>query len=166
MKELLILRHAKSSWKRQGLIDHLRPLNHRGLRDAPRVGRWIKAKRLQPDIVLCSDATRARSTLELVAAEWKEASPVRELHSLYLASPATYLEQLSSLDETHRRAMVVGHNPGLEELNLLLTGQEEFLPTAALVHIRLGVRRWRDIQLKTRGELVNLWRPKELPPEV
>ena len=163
MKQLFVIRHAKSSWKHEGLTDHERPLNARGERDAPRMGERLRDADLLPDRILSSDAVRARQTALIVRESAGCTAPLLLLRELYLAAPETYLAHLSRLDATVRRAMVVGHNPGLEELTRLITGQDEALPTAALVHVRLDASTWSDLALAApRGDLLELWRPKEI----
>jgi len=162
MKTLLILRHAKSSWKRRDRPDHDRPLNKRGQRDAPRVGRRLRDEDLTPDLILASTAKRAHDTAEAVA----EASGYEgeiEFHSeLYLADPEAYLRALRNVSDDYRCVMVIGHNPGLEELVETLTGEAEAMPTAALAQVELPLERWRDVNDETEGRLVNVWRPKEM----
>jgi phosphohistidine phosphatase len=164
--QLLILRHAKSSWSHPELEDHDRPLNKRGLRDAPRMGRWIREQKLEPDLVLSSSAVRAYSTARLALEAARCKAEVRLEPELYLAAPATYLEHLSRLSDAHRRVMVVGHNPGLEELLHLLTGAEDAMPTAALADVRLSAASWSVVDGRTRGTLAGYWRPKTLPADV
>lgn len=162
MKTLLILRHAKSSWADPGLADHDRPLNERGKRDAPRMGKLIADQGLQPDIVLSSDAKRARSTSKRVIEAGKFNCPTQLLEELYLAPPDTYIETLRLLDDSCERVLVVGHNPGLEQLSALLTGGYDTLPTAALVHIEFDVDSWSELGDPPAGRLLGIWRPKEL----
>jgi phosphohistidine phosphatase len=162
MKTLMVLRHAKSSWDEPGLDDHARPLNDRGERDAPRMGRLVRDRDLLPDLILSSDAVRARLTAEAVAAAAGFDGTIQLEPSLYLASAAGILEVLSSIDEDAGRVMIVGHNPGLEELVARLTRGPESLPTASLALITLRIDRWADLTTKTRGTLAGLWRPKEL----
>ena len=162
MKELLILRHAKSSWKEPGLTDHDRPLNGRGRRDAPRIGRLVRDTEILPDVILCSTARRARQTVELLV---EASSCTAEVHSdrgLYLAGPDGYLELSSALPERWERAMVVGHNPGLEELVTLLTGEDATLPTAALARVGLAIESWSELAGGAGGQLLRLWIPREL----
>ena len=85
--------------------------------------------------------------------------------SFYLADPEVYLELLRELGADVRTAMVVGHNPGMEELVELLTGRDEIFPTAALARVELAIDRWVELSPGTRGRLVSLWRPKELPDQ-
>jgi phosphohistidine phosphatase len=163
MKTLLVLRHAKSSWSDSALDDHERPLNERGRRDAPRIGELIRKRRLIPDDVISSDAVRARLTAEAVARSAHYAGDIVLDRHLYLASPAHILSRLATVRDNAETVLIVGHNPGLEELVGQLTGEWEDLPTATLAQIGLPIERWRDLKRSTRGMLVGIWRPKELP---
>jgi phosphohistidine phosphatase len=162
MKTLLILRHAKSSWKKPGLADHDRPLNKRGKRDAPRVGQLIEQEDLVPDLIITSTATRARVTAEVVAENSGYEGEIRPERSFYMGYPEAYLEVLRQLPDEIRTVMVVGHNPGLEELLEELVMEPERLPTAALARVDLPVYSWQELDDEVVGELVNLWRPREL----
>src|SRR5688500_15561286 len=110
MKTLLLLRHAKSSWKDDSLDDHDRPLNERGKQEAPRMGQLLLDEQLLPDIILSSDAKRARRTVEKVcdAAGYRGETVLTS--ELYLANAAGYLKVLSRLPEHVSRVLVVGHN--------------------------------------------------------
>jgi phosphohistidine phosphatase len=162
MKILLILRHAKSSWDDSTLDDHERPLNARGERDAPRMGQFLRAEGLCPDIIVSSDAVRARRTAEIIA---RITGGQLLLDSrLYHASAFEIIDVLRDvIRQDVATVMVVGHNPGLEELIAQLTGARDALPTAALAHIPLSIERWSDLDSSTRGTLRDMWRPKELP---
>ena len=162
MKTLLVLRHAKSSWNDPALDDHERPLNKRGRRDAPRMGELVREYGLIPDVIISSDAVRARLTAEAVAEAARYAGEILLDPHLYLASPADILSLLRTVREKAETVMIVGHNPGLEELVAQLTGERQDLPTAALAQIALPIDQWRDLKLSTRGTLVGLWRPEEL----
>jgi phosphohistidine phosphatase len=162
MKTLLLLRHAKSSWKDDSLADHDRPLNSRGKEDAPRMGRLIAAENLVPDLIVSSTAKRARKTAAAVAEHCGYSSEVRKLDELYLAPPDTYIEMLRRLSDDVRRVVVVGHNPGMQMLVTVLSGAVEEFPTAALAQVELPIDAWSDLMRETRGELVRLWRPREL----
>ena len=162
MKTLLILRHAKSSWEQPGLDDHARPLNARGERDAPRMGRLVRAERLVPDLIISSDAARARATAEAMAEAARYPGTILLEPRLYHASTTEILDVLrTTIDEDVASVMIVGHNPGLEELVARLTGVLETFPTAALAQIRLPIDDWSAITTTTRGTLLGLWRPKE-----
>jgi len=162
MKTLLILRHAKSSWKEQGLTDHDRPLNKRGNRDAPRMGELVREKGLVPDLIISSTAVRARTTAEKVAQACGYDQEIQLEHELYLASSATYQQVLKGLPEGINTVMVVAHNPGLEALLASLTDEMVDMPTAALAEVSLPITSWTQLGSNTKGKLLNLWRPKEL----
>jgi phosphohistidine phosphatase len=161
MKTLLILRHAKSSWKNAGLADHDRPLNKRGQRDAPRVGRRLRDENLTPDLILSSTAKRALDTAEAVAEASGYEGEIESRPDLYMADPEAYLRALRGLSDDFQCVMVIGHNPGLEELLEALTGEAAAMPTAALAHVELPLKRWQDLNDETEGRLVNVWRPKK-----
>lgn len=160
MKELLVLRHAKSSWADGTLPDHDRPLQARGERDAPRMGRLLQAEGLLPDLIVTSTARRARDTAGLAAAAAGYQGEIEETHSFYHASPHAYLDRLRTLPPGVERVLVVGHNPGMEELVEVLTGVQERFPTAALAQVTLPIVSWEDLAFHTEGELLNFWRPK------
>jgi phosphohistidine phosphatase len=162
MKTLLILRHAKSSWKHPELTDHDRPLNKRGKRDAPRIGKLVRDNGLMPDLIMSSTAERARKTAKAVAKASGYKSKIELTPAFYHAGPEAYISALRNLSDDYRRIMVVGHNPGMEELLELLTGRVEVMPTAALALVSLPVTQWRELSHETIGELINLWRPREL----
>ena len=121
MRQLLILRHAKSSWDDRDLSDHARPLNPRGRQAAQAMRATMDTLGLAPDLVLVSTAKRTMQTLEALE-PWPEAPIVDALDSLYLASAATLLAALQAVPETVRSVLIVGHNPGLHELAMLLVG--------------------------------------------
>lgn len=161
MRTLLILRHAKSSWKNSRLADHDRPLNKRGRRDAPRMGQLLRDENLVPDLILTSSAERALATAEAVALACGYQGEVQVTRRLYHAAPETYIELLSHISDEHDRVMVVGHNPGMAELVEVLTGQSQRMPTAALAQVQFSVNGWSELT-GGEGRLVNLWRPKDL----
>ncbi len=161
---LLVLRHGKSSWKDLSLDDYDRPLKKRGKRDAKRVGAFLQEQGLIPDLILTSSAKRARGTAKRVAkgGQFKGKVPIKRDRQLYHAEPETIVEVLQGIDTGHQRVMIVGHNPGLEDLLELLIGEWSRMPTAALAEIRLPIARWRDLNTETRGELGHLWTPDML----
>ena len=161
MKRLLILRHAKSSWANSSISDWQRPLNERGLRDAPRVGEWIREHVLVPDVLITSDAVRARTTAEAVAKAAGYAQDIIVEPSLYHAKPDDLLAVLRGVGNEARTVLVVGHNPGLEELVHQLTGEHHDLPTTALVHISLPIDRWSEIDTASGASIVSAWQPRD-----
>ena len=162
MKTLLIMRHAKSSWKHPERSDYDRPLNRRGKRDAPRMGKFLQQEGLVPDRILTSSAKRARRTANKVAKASGYTRKVKKLETLYDSVPGVYFETLQNLPDKYQRVMVVGHNPTMEQLVHHLTGRIKRMPTAALAHIELPIERWEALDLFTKGTLVNLWTPKTL----
>ncbi|HEX9013214.1 MAG TPA: histidine phosphatase family protein [Anaerolineaceae bacterium] len=162
MKTLLIMRHAKSSWKDKDLKDRKRPLSKRGKRNAPQMGELIKEKELVPQMIISSDTIRSHQTEELFAQTSGFSGEVKYMDKLYMAEADEYLDALKDIPDEMERVMIIGHNPGLESLLPLLTKRVESLPTAAVAHLVLPIEHWKDINKHTKAELVDLWRPKEL----
>jgi phosphohistidine phosphatase len=162
MKTLLLLRHAKSSRKDDDLDDHDRPLNQRGKRDAPRMGRLLRDEKLLPDLILTSSAKRCRKTAEPVIAQSGYRGEARITGELYEADAAQLRQVLSRLTDDPGCVLVIAHNPGMEELLEALVGVYTPLSTAALAHVELPINGWQQIDQQTRGRLVNLWQPREL----
>jgi len=131
---LSLMRHAKSSWKNQNQSDHDRPLNDRGNRDAPDMANRLNARQQIPDVILCSTARRTRETTAHLLIVFGEPAPqVVYSDSLYLASPKGLLTALHDLPDTALHAMIVAHNPGMEELSSLLSGSHsDTMPTCAI----------------------------------
>ncbi|WP_330303000.1 MULTISPECIES: histidine phosphatase family protein [unclassified Streptomyces] len=121
LRRLVILRHAKSAWP-TGVPDHERPLAPRGRRDAPAAGRALAEADCLPDLALCSTAVRARQTWELAAEQWGTPPPVRLDERLYGADVPELLEAVREVPDQVRTLLLIGHNPGLEELVLELAG--------------------------------------------
>lgn len=115
---LVLLRHAKSAWP--DVADHERPLGPRGLRDAPAAGLWLRDTGCVPSLVICSTARRTRETWALAAAQLGASVPVRFDERVYAAEPEELLEVVSEVPEEVRTLLLVGHNPGLEDLALSL----------------------------------------------
>jgi len=162
MKTILLLRHAKSSWKDSDLDDHDRPLNKRGKQEAPRMGQLLRDEQLLPDFILASSAKRCRKTAEHVIHESGYRGETRITGELYEAGSAKLAALLAALPEEFQRVLVIGHNPGLEEFLEQLTGSYSPLTTTALVAVELPIERWREFGAETRGTLIQLWQPREL----
>jgi phosphohistidine phosphatase len=162
VKSLLILRHAKSSWKNYHLADHDRPLKKRGKRDAPRMGEFIRDEGMLPDYIVCSTAKRARDTLDLLVDASGYDGDIEYHRDLYHTDPEDIIEILSDLPDKYQSVMVVGHNPGLEELVEMLSDEWVRLPTAALAQIKLSIEGWDEITEFTEGDLINVWLPRDL----
>lgn len=161
MKTIHLLRHAKSSWKDPGQADFDRPLNGRGEEAAPLIGGFILKKKIRPDLILSSPAERARQTALLVIKSAKLAAELRFDERIYEANTARLLEVVSQIDESVGVALLVGHNPGMEDLVETLTGEKQSMPTAALARIILDIEKWSKVRERT-GQLDWLVTPKEL----
>jgi phosphohistidine phosphatase len=168
--DLLLLRHAKSSWDVPGIQDHDRDLAPRGEQAAPRMGRLLATLGLVPDRVLCSTARRAVRTWELAGAALEPAPEVIHRREVYMAAPGQLLEAIRRHGGTARRLMLIGHNPGLQALGVRLVGEgdaklrarlAEKLPTAALARIGFAAARWDEVAWH-RGRLLGFWRPRDL----
>ena len=161
MKTLLLLRHAKSSSKDNGARDFDRPLNQRGLKAAPVIGRLIRKRKLQPDLVISSPAERARQTIQLVLEAAGLKTELRYDERIYEASAPRLFEIVSQIDDEAGVVMMVGHNPGFEELVEALTGEALSLPTATLACIELDIEKWSKVRAGA-NQLSWLVKPKEL----
>lgn len=148
MKNLLLIRHGKSSWNSPTLSDHDRPLNDRGKHDAPRMGATLAQRGITPDVILSSTAVRAISTAKIVAAELGF-SPDNIITDpdIYLASPGTLIRIAQQIDESTQTALIFGHNPGMHELAIELSGGEyiEHFPTLSVARLELNVEYWGEI---------------------
>lgn len=167
-KVLYLLRHAKSSWAEAGVRDHDRPLNERGRAACRLIAAHLKSKGL-PDAVLCSDARRTRETLERIAADLQWQPRVTHSAQLYLASPAAILRDIRNAPDCHS-LMIVGHNPGIEDLAAELSGKGETaalkalqakFPTGGLARLDLPIAGWPDLS-PGRGRLVEFVTPASL----
>ena len=162
MKELLVLRHAKSGHSNPRLTDHDRPLNQRGLETAPRVGRLLASEDLLPDLVLCSTATRTTQTAALVMEATGADIRTEHLQELYLAPARTILELVVLGGGDADRVMVVGHNPGMENvLDMLGLGMHE-MPTATLAHVRFDIDDWVMATSSSSISLEKIWLARQL----
>jgi phosphohistidine phosphatase len=158
MRTLYLLRHAKSSWADETLPDRLRPLAPRGRRDAKRIAEHMREHGIEPKLVLCSSAERTRETLEFVRPSLGAESTVSLDDGLYAASSDALLERLRAAPEQVASVMLIGHNPGLQDLALRLASAgrdlerlEAKFPTAALATLELAGKSWGDL---SRGDAV------------
>jgi phosphohistidine phosphatase len=161
MKTLFLLRHAKSSWKDDNLEDFDRPLKKRGLGDAQLMGKLLRQREIGLDLVISSSAERARQTTQLVLMSAGLQVEVRYDDRIYEAGMRRLLTLISRLDNQANSVMLVGHNPGFEELLKTLTGEVHSMPTATLAGIEFDVDDWSQVKART-GRLTLLLTPKEL----
>lgn len=161
-KRLTLLRHAKAQPPDASLPDRERPLNGRGERDAPRMGRRLKETGARPSLIVTSPAVRALQTARLVAHEL--GYPLEFLQreaDLYLATPDEILQVIARQDNAFNDMIVCGHNPGLTDLANRLTGANiDNLPTCGVVVIEAAVRDWHD--LRRGGALLRFDSPKRI----
>jgi phosphohistidine phosphatase len=152
VKRLWLLRHAKSSWDDLSLPDPDRPLAPRGRRAAEVLAAHLAASGVRPRVVLCSSSLRTRQTLAAILPALGDAFELRIERTLYGAGAAQLLERLRRLPNTAPSALLIAHNPGIQDLALALAtagpalaGLREKFPTGALATIELDVERWRDL---------------------
>jgi phosphohistidine phosphatase len=172
MKTLTLLRHAKSVWDDPVARDFDRPLNRKGRRAACRVGAEMRSRGLAFDRVVASPAARVVETLADLGEGYGAALPAAFDPRIYLASVATLLEVVRETDDAAERLLLVGHNPGLERLAMLLTGGDgdglrgemaAKYPTGTVAEISLPVEHWRDVAAGI-GRVERFIRPRDLDP--
>ena len=174
MKTLTLLRHAKSSWHSGAESDFERPLSKRGHKAARTIGRELKAQGLAFDAIIASPAKRVVETAtDLADGYGRPIHPTFD-ERVYMATAATLLSLVHGTDDAVERLLVIGHNPGLEALAMLLTREDgnnlrsemaTKYPTATLAEIGLPIDHWRDAAAGS-GELARFIRPRDLDPEL
>lgn len=161
MRSLYLLRHAKSSWKDESLADFERPLAMRGRKACGLIARFIKENDIKFDLMLSSTAVRARDTIDLISRNAALQGELRFDERIYEASVTRLLEIAEQIDSDRKAVLLVGHNPGFEELLHALTRTTERFPTAALAKIKLKVSKWSD-NYEGRAKLEWIVTPKQL----
>lgn len=162
VKTLYIVRHAKSSWEDPLLDDFSRPLNDRGKRDAPRMGKRLKEKRIHPDLMLTSPARRALATCKRIAEvlDYKE-DKIKIDRDLYHADPDKILQVIKSLKDKHDSVMIFGHNPGLTTfVNNIGKLSIDNVPTCGVAAFELPVTSWSEVAFE-KGVLLFYDYPKK-----
>jgi phosphohistidine phosphatase len=167
MRRLYLLRHAKSSWDEPGLADHDRPLAPRGRRASKLIAEHLEWRGIAPELVLCSSSKRTRQTLSGIAGALGDETEVEFEPDLYAAPASELLDVLHGVSDEVGSVMLIGHNPGIENLTLDLArpGPElarvrHKFPTAALATLEFDVG-WRDLGPESCA-LVSFVKPKEL----
>jgi phosphohistidine phosphatase len=170
MPRLLLLRHAKSSWDDPEIDDFDRPLNTRGRRSAPLMGRHCAQHNLIPQTILCSSARRTRETLAGIMPYFTDDLKIQITRDLYMTSQERHLDLIREAGDTARTLMTIGHNPALRDLAILLIGSgnpslraelDDKFPTAAVAVIDFDVSAWDQVRPGS-GRIVALFRPREL----
>jgi phosphohistidine phosphatase len=173
MLTLTLFRHAKSSWDHPNLMDFDRPLNERGEKDAPAMGRFLAEHKLVPDLILCSTAKRACETLALALPQWPSQPKTEFSDALYLASEESMLEMLQHVSGAPAHVMMIGHNPGIHAFAMSMAGTGEAdarfalsskYPTAAIANITFDDAEWSGIE-SGQGRLAFFIAPKQISGE-
>lgn len=164
MKQLFILRHAKSSWDDPTLADFDRPLNARGRSAAPFMGEFMAGRKLLPELIVSSPAVRAMQTARLCRDAGGFDAPLKYDERIYDATTQTLVSVVSEIPDDIASALIVGHNPGMEGLVRFLSRELHPMPTAAVACISLEIGSWADLD-EGSGTLVDLFRPKKLMKE-
>ena len=161
MKTLLLVRHAKSSRDDPALTDRDRPLNDRGMRDAPKMAKRLAKRDLKPDVILSSPAVRALTTAQLMAEklDYKGKDIVVD-DRLYAAAPETLLKVIRELGDKPKRVMLIGHNPELAELAHRLSDSITDMPTSAVAEFVFDMSSWSELG-KQEPAKVKLQSPKD-----
>jgi len=147
MKTLILMRHAKSSWKQPSGSDFDRPLNDRGKRDAPEMGRRLRARKIAVNLLVTSPAERARQTGRIIANELGLANEqIVENDAVYEAGAGELLSVIRSFDDTCGSILLVGHNPSMTYVVNALSGDHlDNLPTCGLYGLQFDLHRWQDV---------------------
>lgn len=163
MKTLFLIRHAKSSWDDPSLDDYDRPLNDRGKKDAPKMGKRLKKQKIHPDLMVSSTAKRARKTAQAIA----DALDYPEKHiqwrdELYHAGPETILRVMQGVDDKVGQLFLFGHNPGLTDFaNRMGASSIDNIVTTGIYALQLDIASWQDAQLNGKAKLLFYDYPKK-----
>ena len=164
MKEIIICRHAKSSWKNKTLDDHKRPIKTRGKKDSKRLGIFLRKVELLPGLILSSTSERTRQTIKFFLKTAKCQPEIDYIQAFYMGSVSDIFQSLCKVSNDVSRAMVVGHNPTLEKMISLLTSSKGLnlrLPTTGLAYLTVDSSQWSGLQ-KGQAELKWMITPKIL----
>jgi len=160
MKTLYLVRHAKSSWKNQGLADYDRPLNKRGRIDAPFMGEVLNDKKIHLDLIISSPAKRSKkTTLEIADKIGYPQKKITFKDEVYEASSTTLIELIKKLDDKYDSVMIFGHNPGLTLLNNHISNHYiDNIPTCGIVALQFN-KKWSELD-KNSCKLLFFEHPK------
>ena len=161
-KELMLLRHAKSSWEDPEVQDHERPLNKRGKQNAITMGKYLKRERLVPDLIISSTAKRANKTANIIAKTSGYEKKMLESEMLYSAIPENYKKVINEIPDKNNKVLLVGHNPILEEVIARILGESRIMKTCSLAHIELSLDSWKQFSFNTKSKLIDLVVAREL----
>lgn len=160
MLRLILMRHAKSDWGEAGQADHDRPLNRRGMHDAPQMANWLREQALVPDWILASSARRTQETAELLTRQWQSQDMFVSSEDLYLASPEAIQRVINQDGCDFQDLMVLGHNPGLSYFASSLSNELIQLPTAGIIAFEVAIEQWSDFRVSSSVKLIAIMKPK------
>ena len=164
MRTLYLLRHAKSSWKDASLVDFERPLKGRGRDAAEQMGLFLASKKVSLSALIVSPAVRTRQTIDIVLRHAPLGIEPQFDLRIYEATLATLVQLVSDIEDDKQSVMLVGHNPGMEEMLAFLTRESRHMPTCALARIGLDCASWKEIG-RGMGKLEWFVTPKDLPDD-
>lgn len=149
MKELILIRHAKSSWSNPLLDDFERPLNKRGEKNAPFMAKVLKQKGLTPDLIISSPSIRTKQTLDYFIQEFDYKGEIIFEESIYEAPFENLLKVIKNIDDKYKTIFLFGHNPGLNDLVDFLIGNfEENIPTSGVLQLNFDIKKWENLKEK------------------
>ena len=157
MKELILIRHAKSDWTNESIKDIDRPLNERGYYDAYSLSEWFKEEMPLPDLIVSSPATRALNTAFIFCRTLSiREDSVRIIKSLYESTSKDYLKVISSIENEYNRIIIFGHNPAITNLTNELNNDLIFenIPTCGIVKIGFDNKSWTEVAKSKGGKLL------------
>ena len=161
MKSLVLIRHAKSSWSNPLLDDFDRPLNKRGIKNAPFMAKMLRKKELKPDLIISSPSKRTKDTLDFFIKEFDYKGEIIFEESIYEAPYINILKVIKNIDDKHKTIFLFGHNPGLNDLTGFLLGEfKENIPTSGVLKIDFDTNYWKNIS-KDNSKLIFFNFPKK-----
>ncbi|RXJ86591.1 histidine phosphatase family protein [Arcobacter sp. CECT 8985] len=161
MKNLYLIRHAKSSWKNMTLSDFDRPLNNRGKKNAPFMAKLLKKKGLKPDLIIASPSYRTRKTAHIFADIFKyNKKEILFFECLYNASKNDILETIKYIDDKFENLFLIGHNPSLNQFVQEYVNFNENIPTSGIIKIEFDCKRWKETK-KNNAQLIFFEYPKK-----
>jgi phosphohistidine phosphatase len=159
MLNLLLMRHAESDWDRERETDHARVLTRNGAREARQMATLLKSNGLVPDHILGSNAMRARETAGIIADELVYRGDLCFYEDLYDGSVANYIRRLRAVNNRFATALLVAHNPVVEEFVKAVCAQDVKMGTANIAHMQFDAAAWTALAVEPRGKLTALWQP-------
>ena len=163
-RRLILMRHAKSSWKSDAADDHSRPLNKRGRRDAPAVAQALKERDWTPELVYSSDSKRTSETLQLMCGSFAPGPDIKFVSALYHGGIHEIRDAAANTADEIQTVMMLGHNPGWEHAVSWFTGEHHMMGTANAALLVSEAESWREVLSGERAwQLLDVVRPKDLP---